>query len=475
MNRNVLTLWRPRSLKWRLVGRLAVAQALMLALISVLILAGIGFLWRAGYLGDDYEGSAIDVLRDALDRDAAGALILHPTAALSHLRAENTDLWFIIRDKQGHQLSEGTVPKALAPVTQVLDQIGEARLGWAIGEAVPPAGTVKWVETAAGRVQMLTAAKGRLSLHKVVEAAWPLFLNIVLPLVGLMTLTTLLVTPFVVRRALVGLRQAASQAAAIDIDRSGARLSLTAVPVEIVPLVKAVNDALGRLDAGYEGHKRFLTDAAHELRTPIAILTTRIASLTPGPEKTRLLEDTTRLTVLTGQLLDLHRLDQPDRQLGPVDLVALAERVVLDLAPLAFAAGYEMSFEPELASLMVQGDQTALERALTNLVQNAIDHGGKRGTITIRVAQAGWIEVGDEGDGIPPADRAQVFEPFHRLQQGGRGAGRGAGLGLDLVQKIMRLHGGYAEAVGGLSGGGLSGGACLRLVFPAADMPAGSA
>jgi signal transduction histidine kinase len=86
------------------------------------------------------------------------------------------------------------------------------------------------------------------------------------------------------------------------------------------------------------------------------------------------------------------------------------------------------------------------------------------------VAQAGWIEVGDEGDGIPPADRAQVFEPFHRLQQGGRGAGRGAGLGLDLVQKIMRLHGGYAEAVGGLSSG-----ACLRLVFPAAGTPAGSA
>jgi signal transduction histidine kinase len=105
----------------------------------------------------------------------------------------------------------------------------------------------------------------------------------------------------------------------------------------------------------------------------------------------------------------------------------------------------------------VQGDQTSLERALTNLVQNAIDHGGRRGTILVRVARAGWIEVCDEGGGIAVEEREQVFEPFYRLQQGGRGAG----LGLDLVQKIMCLHGGHAEAVDGPSAG-----ACLRMTFP---------
>jgi signal transduction histidine kinase len=131
--------------------------------------------------------------------------------------------------------------------------------------------------------------------------------------------------------------------------------------------------------------------------------------------------------------------------------------VVLDLAPLAFAAGYEMSFEQEDDTIVVTGDQTSLERALTNLVQNAIDHGQRRGTILVRVTRAGRIEVSDDGDGIPADERAQIFEPFRRLRAGGRGAG----LGLDLVQTIMRLHGGQVEVTEAPSGG-----ACMCMVFP---------
>ncbi|WP_316165783.1 MULTISPECIES: HAMP domain-containing sensor histidine kinase [unclassified Bradyrhizobium] len=452
--------WHPRSLKWQLVVRLAVMQAAMLGLLGVLVLVVLGAMWRSGVLGDDYEGTAIDVLTEAVGRNADGELVLRPTSDLARLRSENADLWFIVRDGQGHRLSEGIVPADLAQIANALDQIGEARLGQGRGEAVPPAAIVRWVDTAAGKVQMLTAAKGRVSVRKVIATAQPLFLNVVLPIIGLMTLATLLVTPFVVRRAMAGLGRAADEAKRIDIDRSGVRLTMDDVPIEVVSLVRAVNDALGRLDKGYEGHKRFLADAAHELRTPIAILTARVSSLPPGPEKIRLLEDTTRLTVLTGQLLDLQRLDQQGLQSAPVDLVGVAERVVLDLAPLAFAAGYEMTFEAEIEHVMVEGDQTALDRALTNLVQNAIDHGGRGGTITVRVARAGWIEVCDEGNGIPSTDHHQVFEPFYRLRQGGRGAG----LGLDLVQKIMRLHGGHAEIVVGPSKG-----ACLRMVFPWAD------
>ncbi|KAA0073387.1 sensor histidine kinase [Tardiphaga sp. P9-11] len=445
---------QPRSLKWRLVGRLVVLQTTMLTL---LFLAIVAVLWSTGLLVDDYEGNTLDTLREAVERDAGGGLTLRPTSELVNLRSEIPDLWFIIRDKQGHRLSEGSVPADFIPIASALDHVSDARLGWNVGEASPPAGLVRWVDTAAGKVQILTGTKGRISVRRAIAAAPPLFLNVILPMVILMGLATLVATPFVIRRAMAGLGQAAAQAARIDIDRRGVQLSVENVPVEVIPLVKAVNDALGRLDKGYERHKRFLADAAHELRTPIAILTTRVSSLPTGPEKTRLLEDATRLTVLTGQLLDLQRLDQQHDQFGPVDLVGVAQRVVLDLAPLAFAAGYEMSFEPEDENITVKGDQTSLERALTNLVQNAIDHGGRRGTILVRVARAGWIDVCDEGRGIPIEEREQVFEPFYRLQQGGRGAG----LGLDLVQKIMRLHGGHAEAVEGPLGG-----ACLRMMFP---------
>ncbi len=464
-----MTLFRPRSLKWRLVCRLVTLQAIALTTLILLFMLGVAVLWRSGVFSTEYEGSTIDAIRDSVGRDEHGALILRSTPELALLRSEVSDLWFIIRDEQGHSLSEGTVPDRFKPVAALLDEVSEGRLGWKRGEVSPPAALIRWYNTdAAGKVQIMTGAQGHISIRRLIAVAPPLVLtvltNLILPLVVLMGLATLAATPFVVRRAMIGLGDAAAQAERIDIDRHGVQLSTKDVPLEIVPLVKAINDALDRLDKGYERHKRFLADAAHELRTPIAILTTRLSSLPASAEKTQLLEDATRLSVLTGQLLDLQRLDQHPEQLAPLDLVGIARRVVLDLAPLAFAAGYEMAFEPEDESgIMARGDQTSLERALTNLVQNAIDHGGRRGTITVRVARAGWIEVCDDGDGIPPAEREQVFEPFHRLKQGGRGAG----LGLDLVQRIMHLHGGYAEVADGPSKG-----ACLRMVFPKAQAAA---
>ncbi|TGV80421.1 HAMP domain-containing histidine kinase, partial [Mesorhizobium sp. M00.F.Ca.ET.158.01.1.1] len=196
-------------------------------------------------------------------------------------------------------------------------------------------------------------------------------------------------------------------------------------PKEVTPLVKAVNAALARLDKGYERHKRFLTDAAHELRTPVAILNTRLASLPATPERARPLQDAARLSTLTDQLLDLQRLDRQTTAFEKVDLVAIARGVIVDLAPMAFSAGYEMSFEPERDTLFATGDRTAIERAVTNIVQNAIEHGGGGGTITIAIDRTGGIEVRDEGPGIPVEERENVFEPFYRLQPQSRGAGLG--------------------------------------------------
>lgn len=451
-----MSVLRPRSLTWRLVGRLAGLQAVTLTLLILVIGAVAIGLLRAGLLIGEYEGSTLDTLRDALTRNEAGGLMLRETPELAALRAEHADLWFIVRDAEGQQLSEGMVPTQLAPITSALDHVSEARLKWNAAETARPAGLVKWVDTPAGRLQILTGTYGELSMWRALESTPLLFLNMILPIVVLMTLATLVATPFVVRRAMTGLAQVAAQAERIDIDQRGVQLPLDTVPVEIVPLVKAINAALGRLDKGYERHRRFLAAAAHELRTPIAILSARVASLQAGLEKTRLLEDATRLSVLAGQLLDLQRLDQQTDTFVEVDLVGIARQVVLDLAPLAFAAGYEMSFEQEDEAVVVSGDHTSLERALTNLVQNAIDHGQRRGTILVRVTTAGRIEVHDDGNGIPPEEREQIFEPFRRLHPGGRGAG----LGLDLVQTIMRLHGGRIEVDRAPSGG-----ACMRMVF----------
>jgi signal transduction histidine kinase len=300
----------------------------------------------------------------------------------------------------------------------------------------------------------------RVSLGKLLNGTNAVFLLVIVPNFALMTLATLLATPIVVRRVLAQLGEVAAQAEQIHVDRRGTRLSIERVPSEVIPLVNAVNDALGRLDEGYERQQRFLLDAAHELRTPIAILQTRLDSLPDGAQKTRLLEDGARLASMAEQLLDLQRLNPQNGAAGTmIDLVAVARRVAADLAPLAIAAGYELSFDCEVEAFAVIGDQGALERAVANLVQNAIEHGGRRGTITMTVGGGGTIDVSDEGEGVPPEQRERIFEPFHRLQA----RTRGAGLGLNLARSIVQRHGGDIVALPGSRGG-----ACFRITLPAA-------
>lgn len=447
---------RPPSLKWLLVSRMVTLQAAMIAAFLVLIVAA---LWGTGYLVDDYEGGSLDVLADAVVRDANGGLALAPTSELARLRTHAPGLWFVMRDKTGHRLSEGTIPPVYAPVAGIIEQLNDARLGHPLGDEAKPDAIVKWTDTAAGKVQILTGTQGRMSVQRLLAGVSGGFISVILPVIVLMALATMVATPLVVRRSLAGLGQAVSQATRIEFDKRGVQLPVNEVPVEIGPLVSAVNDALQRLDAGYERHQHFLAQAAHELRTPIAILNARVSALPAGADKRELLEDAARLTMLAGQLLDLQRLDQKGNRFASVNLVAMAKQVVFDLGPLALAAGYDMSFEPEVETVPAEGDQTSIERALTNLVQNAIDHGGRQGVITVRVGAAGFVEVCDEGQGIAADQRKAIFEPFNRLKPDGRGAG----LGLNLVREIMALHGGQVAVMETAKG------ACLRLSFPSSD------
>ena len=103
--------------------------------------------------------------------------------------------------------------------------------------------------------------------------------------------------------------------------------------------MRAVNGALARLDEGYARHQRFLADAAHELRTPIAILNMRLEALPAGPERARLLEDAARLSLLAGQLLDAQRLERDSAPLLPLDLVELVRGVTAELRRWPLAPG----------------------------------------------------------------------------------------------------------------------------------------
>jgi signal transduction histidine kinase len=141
------------------------------------------------------------------------------------------------------------------------------------------------------------------------------------------------------------------------------------------------------------------------------------------------------------QLLDFERSDQAEHQQETVDLVEIARKVVADLAPLAIGAGYEISFDSAVGTLERQGNPPALQRAITNLVRNAIDHGGNVGTISVSVSADAQIKVADEGPGIPAGHQEQIFEPFYRVTP----RSKGAGLGLSLVKQIVMDHRGEVK------------------------------
>lgn len=447
------------SLKWRLTGHLAIWQALALLVLIAVNAVMLYYAWYGGKLRNIEGYRAVTVISEAVVRRSDGRLVVLDTPELRALRRDIPNLWYLIRSERGEVLRSGTIPAELVPLLPVMDRIQDAGIRHNGTRNSGQVGIIQWADTAAGRVQILASAYAKPSLATITELIRSSF-GVALYLVVIMALATLIVTPLVVRGALRRLSRSVEDAENIDITRAGVRLSTDEVPLEVLPLVKAVNDALDRLDRGYERHKRFLADAAHELRTPIAILNTRISSLPAGNERTQLLEDAKRLTVLAGQLLDIQRLDQENAAWVDVDLASIAESVVLDLAPIAFSAGYQMSFEPPPTRAIIKGDETAVQRAIMNLVLNAIDHGGNRGEISVSVATPARVEVCDDGNGIPATEREEIFEPFYRLKRGGDGAG----LGLNLVQRIMSYHGGYAEVIDRPGRG-----ACLCLVFQSAD------
>jgi signal transduction histidine kinase len=281
-----------------------------------------------------------------------------------------------------------------------------------------------------------------------------LFLSnlMMIPVLSLLAVITVVVTPLIIRRAFRRLSIAARQAGRIDIDRRGARLSPEGLPAEVVPLVESMNGALRRLDEGYDRQQRFIVDAAHELRTPIAILQAKIEASADIPLASRLQRDVARLATLAEQLLDLQRLERIAPLRDGVDLGHIARGVAADIAPLVITGGGDLEVA-DLGGRPVRGDPAAIERVLANLIQNAVDHGGRN--VTLRIEGAS-IEVEDDGPGIPQGERDRVFDPFHRL----RARGTGSGLGLNLVRQVMTLHGGAALALEAPAGGTI-----MRLEF----------
>lgn len=224
----------------------------------------------------------------------------------------------------------------------------------------------------------------------------------------------------------------------------------------------AAEDARRAVERSLEQQRRFTANAAHELRTPLAVMRARLDGMGPG-EAAALGPDVDRMGRLVDQLLSVARLEARLVELEDgVDLRAVARDTVARLFPLALAEGKSIALEVPDAPVTVRGNAFVLEDALRNLIDNALRLTPAGGTVEVAVAVdgglgAGCLEVGDRGPGLPHSLRDQLFEPFVH----GRERREGAGLGLAIVAETAALHGGTVAAANRPGGG-----ASFRLTLP---------
>lgn len=223
------------------------------------------------------------------------------------------------------------------------------------------------------------------------------------------------------------------------------------VPEEITPLVRSLNEMLARLSLTIDMQKRFIADAAHQMRTPLAGM--RMQSelalrQTDNREIHRSLEQLAKsseaATRLVNQLLALARAEnhpQTGSGMQPLDLAELARTVVQDWVQASFAHRIDLGFEAPRAPLTISGNPTMLRELLSNLIDNALRYTPAGGSVTVRVRsdelEHAYLEVEDTGPGIAQGERQRVFERFYRILGN---TAEGSGLGLAIVREIARQH-----------------------------------
>lgn len=253
----------------------------------------------------------------------------------------------------------------------------------------------------------------------------------------------------IIRSGFAPIRRLSQQAGRIGPADPAARIGEADLPVELRDLAEAANAAAGRLQQAITSQRRFTADTAHQLLTPLALLSARIEqSEVPHPDP-GLRGDIRRMQNLIRQLLHLSRLASVSEPHRKLDLRSIARQVVIDMAPLAIAEGKTLSYEAPEAPCLATGDAMAIGEALANLIRNGLRHTAPGTSVDILVELPAVISVADRGAGIEEADRDRLLEPFFTTQAD-KG---GSGLGLAIVDEVMRQHGGKVEAANRPQGG----------------------
>lgn len=283
-------------------------------------------------------------------------------------------------------------------------------------------------------------------------------------------------TYFLTKKTLTPLQKLTSEVSQIQAQNLSTQLAVPNSKDEIAQLTSSFNEMLARLDNAFSTQKQFSANAAHELRTPLAVLQTNLEVFEKKQEPemveyqqlfTMIKEQTARLSQLVGTLLDMTNLKSVPRT-DQVMLEELVDEVFCDLDPVAEKAGISIHFDdsssqdwhtdvhtPDASALNnnirnITGSYVLLYRAVYNLVENAIKYNRPNGSVTVSVKEKNgqaMILVKDTGIGISPENQKKIFDPFFRVDKSRSRAMGGAGLGLALVDSIAREHGGSVKVL----------------------------
>ncbi|HEV2189930.1 MAG TPA: HAMP domain-containing sensor histidine kinase [Stellaceae bacterium] len=423
--------------------RSVVGRAIALHLVAIVVTSI--FMPLALYLMLKYAAQDLhqNALRDQaaelaklIDRGPDGALRIHLTARLADLYSVDYGRYSYAVGNASGQVLLSSFPDGRAitptapPISQEISFSGRYDGSEIFGISVPAevAGENVWIEVS----QDLT--------HRdvLIDDIVTQFFTRVGWITAPILLLLLVIDVAIIRRALRPVVAASRLAEQIGPLHTDLRLPEAGMPREVQPLVRAVNQALDRLEEGFRGQREFTADAAHELRTPLAILRTQIDMIGDRELAQSLRNDVENMSRLVNQLLEMAELETfVIGRSETADLVAVASEVAAFLAPIALARDKSVAVTGARKPVLVSGNAEMLSRAVRNLVENALVHTPVRTTVEIEIDPAGSIVVSDRGPGVPAAEREQIFRRFWRRDRRRQGS---SGLGLSIVARIAERH-----------------------------------
>src|SRR5579871_893034 len=389
-----------------IISRIVFLHVLAVAVTSILM--SVALSWLLSYATDNIHDKAMQeqaiAVGDHLSLDNEGHFALDLPLDLLGLYSQAYGRYsYAVTDDTGAVLfSSREDHKALFPVdprTATTEFLQHRR-----GEATVSGASVK--KTIGDRTVWIQAGEDLANRDVLIDDIVADFYKnvgwITLPILLILLLTDIAIF----RRALRPLREASEIAESIAPARPGVRLPTKELPREVRPLVSAVNQGLDRLEEGFRIQRDFTADAAHELRTPLAVLRTRIDLLDDEELRHALRQNVDGMAHIVGQLLDIAELDtlvvKPDEK---ADLQSVAAEVAEFVAPLALAQGKDIALSGATGPVWVRGNPDMLSRAVRNLAENAINHTAAGSTVEFVVEDDGAVSVLDQGPGIGDDER----------------------------------------------------------------------